>query len=511
MRTPLLFTLLFLGMASTALGQSNTNKLQAQSLFVKILDTIWSGNQLEVMLQVKDRDGNFVGGLADGKRNEPFFTAIQSKGQAEICPDFRVLEADESNSPIPINFSLVLDYSGSMSDYINTVKEAGQAFIDSLSNSNFARVNFDDRIVIINEKPTKNPTPVYNDDYDDYAGYTALIAATDAGVQTLKDAVGTRFVVIFTDGLENGSDDVLADYAKTEIDLINNAKENNVAVYTLSFGLDSYSLLENVSYYTGGAYYNIDEVEDLSSIFNDIREAYFSNFYIVQATCKEKINDYVIEYKDPATGEKIRKEIEVGKKVEMEENSWGEEVIVNPKQIEKPFKPIDAAIEESEFQERGIDLEEVLEKQEQEKEAQQEVIEEEVIPFTDTLNIGEVIFQRGSSVIPSDSISSFDMIANNIAQLLKNHQDLVIEIHGHASPDGDQEDNKMLSEDRATSVFAYIVSRISTTYSDDTEVMKGLSRVFYRSYGEDKPLFGEQSEDNARNRRVEIWAFPKEN
>ena len=84
-----------------------------------------------------------------------------------------------------------------------------------------------------------------------------------------------------------------------------------------------------------------------------------------------------------------------------------------------------------------------------------------------------------------------------IFAVMKENPQIKVEIQGHTDDIGTAEYNQMLSEKRAQSVMAYLVEN-------------GIdpARLTAKGYGEERPRFPNDSEENrARNRRVEMVPF----
>lgn len=85
-------------------------------------------------------------------------------------------------------------------------------------------------------------------------------------------------------------------------------------------------------------------------------------------------------------------------------------------------------------------------------------------------------------------------ILDGVAATLVAHPDIRVEISGHTDSDGDDTENKALSQRRADQVKAYLVG-------------KGVAsdRLVARGYGEEQPITGnETAAEKAQNRRVEL-------
>jgi OmpA-OmpF porin, OOP family len=99
-------------------------------------------------------------------------------------------------------------------------------------------------------------------------------------------------------------------------------------------------------------------------------------------------------------------------------------------------------------------------------------------------------FDTGKSIITDES----KPVIQQIVQMLKANADLKLSIEGHTDNAGNPASNKTLSEERARSVTAAIVSQ-------------GIAaeRLNSSGYGQDKPIADNNTEEGrAKNRRVEL-------
>ena len=106
------------------------------------------------------------------------------------------------------------------------------------------------------------------------------------------------------------------------------------------------------------------------------------------------------------------------------------------------------------------------------------------------IRLNNLFFEVNKSVLMPESYAELD----NLIRLLSNQPELKIEINGHTDSDGSDELNLKLSEERAKSVVAYLVS-------------KGVKndRLTAKGFGETKPAVPNTSNENkAINRRVEF-------
>lgn len=108
------------------------------------------------------------------------------------------------------------------------------------------------------------------------------------------------------------------------------------------------------------------------------------------------------------------------------------------------------------------------------------------------IEIKEMVqFDLNSPVIKPESFQ----LLNDVAKILKDHPEVKkVAIEGHASADGDDNQNLLLSDARAKSVMAYLVK-------------EGIDakRLSAQGFGEKKPIADNNTEEGRiKNRRVEF-------
>ncbi len=117
------------------------------------------------------------------------------------------------------------------------------------------------------------------------------------------------------------------------------------------------------------------------------------------------------------------------------------------------------------------------------------VIKAEVIEKVNTA-AKNIFFASGSAKLLAKSYSSL----NNVVRVLKDNPTFKVDVEGHTDITGVKEKNQVLSENRAASVKAYLVS-------------KGIdeSRISSAGFGADKPIADNKTAaGKAKNRRVEM-------
>lgn len=106
------------------------------------------------------------------------------------------------------------------------------------------------------------------------------------------------------------------------------------------------------------------------------------------------------------------------------------------------------------------------------------------------IELDNVLYNTGKAVLKASSSQTLD----ELVRILEQHPAINIEIDGHTDNEGNAETNMQLSEDRAHSVYNYLVS-------------KGINkeRLSYKGYGDTAPVASNDTEEGrAKNRRTEV-------
>lgn len=411
-----------------------------QKLDYKILNKFNSKDSVYIIVRVMDPAGNMVSNMAKPGKEKQYFTGLVDKAKKEICKGFTVTEAKEGKSPVPLYFSIVLDYSGSMDAHYTEMQNAADLLVSYLPEAHFTRVNFDHNIDVVEPVPTRRPKSARRDSYLKYGGDTALFGAVDAGVQSLRDAPGAHYVVVFTDGFENASGGLIG-YASTEYELTLNARAANVPVYAVGFDLGGYPQLNSIASNTRGSYYDVQDIKDLDNTFKQMTASSFDRFYLIRAACEDTIVGLTIKQPGKNAPNKI--------------------VPIDQPDYVKPVGPV-------------------------------------------AVQFGIMKFDLSKAQLKPSDIKKLEPIADRIVNLLKDNPNATVEIAGHASPDGKDDVNELLAWERADAVFIEIRTIIKKKYAKDVDALKTLSRIKSEGYGSRYPRYSVTSYKNEENRRVEI-------
>jgi len=106
------------------------------------------------------------------------------------------------------------------------------------------------------------------------------------------------------------------------------------------------------------------------------------------------------------------------------------------------------------------------------------------------VTLNNVNFETGSATLTADS--KYEL--NNLISIMERYPEMRIEISGHTDAEGEEENNQILSENRAQAVYDFLLN-------------KGVApdRMTYVGYGESDPLASNDTDEGrAENRRTEF-------
>src|SRR5690606_14690619 len=178
----------------------------------------------------------------------------------------------ESHSRAPLNVSLVIDRSGSMSGQkMRDVKDAALWLVDNLADED--RVSIvsyaSDVRVDASEQLTnsgRRRLAVAIDDIRDGGG-TFLSGGLDTGASQIKEMMDNESlnrVILLSDGKANEGITDIRELSR----MSDRLRENDISVSTMGVGVDyNEDLMEEIAVAGGGNYHFIQESQDVASIF----------------------------------------------------------------------------------------------------------------------------------------------------------------------------------------------------------------------------------------------------
>ena len=195
-------------------------------------------------------------------------------GGAEIERKIRSVQQLEGNQGLSID--IIADKSGSMKSDLYTMQNIMSEFV---SNMDFTvgdaaeLIAFDSYIMYMCTY-TQDPSLLQNGISNMTAsGDTALYDAIMAGITNASYQQGARCVIAFTDGEDNRSQ-----YTPEEI--IRQSVDKEVPVYIIGLGSAASSTLTRICDETGGKYWNIGSINDMSEVMDEIYSSQKSMYCI---------------------------------------------------------------------------------------------------------------------------------------------------------------------------------------------------------------------------------------
>lgn len=323
---------------------------------------------------------------------------IGTDGQPEKIENFTVREFSEKDG-LPNELALVLDYSGTMASSIGLLENAAQSFVKLKRPADrITVVKFDDKPQLAAKASTQTDEllGIFGNGLKGFGNYTAMYSAAKLGGEQLAaaPAANPRALILFTDGEDNASN-------INELDLYAFVKKHNIPIFTVAFGAVNRGVLQELSKYSGGKFYQTDDPKKLPAIFEDIYRS-LRNYYLVSY---QPIN---------AGGRHIAR------------------VGLNPPGAPEP------AAGKIEYETSGPRLS----------------------PNSITENNAEPIERRIQFAYNSaDLLPESNPALDTIAARMKRNPRLEIKIEGHASAEGTPERNQLLSEQRAQAVRQALIER----------------------------------------------------
>lgn len=253
-----------------------------------------------------------------------FVTAIDA--QKRLVPDlaqedFEILDNGVpqpitffENEPQPINVTVMLDTSASMTLSIDLLKLAAEQFLLRLLPADRGRVGaFNDKIEFTSEFTSNRDDLVGALKELDFGNPTLLYDAVDVCLDVLATIEGRRVVLVFTDGDDTGSRASMGD-------VLNRARQDEVMIY--SIGLESnYSIqgrqirtrpdrgLRRLSDETGGGYFELKKTDELNSTFTRVAQELHSQYVLgfTPTSFDGKVHKLEVRIKKPGVSARARR------------------------------------------------------------------------------------------------------------------------------------------------------------------------------------------------------------
>ena len=275
-----------------------------------------------VYATVTDREGRLVPDLT----REDF--EVYDNGKPQPTTIF-------SSETQPITVVMMLDRSGSMQGNFRLLEAAGQAFVRRMGPGDKARIgSFAARIQVDPEDFTSNQdelTRILRTELQE-EGPTPLWNAVNVGITSLLRQDGRRVVLVFTDGVDNPGNFKLNN--SSVMDVMERAQQEDVMVYAIGLassappqmpqrgfgGFGGFGGrrgmregpdpgLPTIAEETGGGYFELTKVGDLSSTFARVAEELHRQYVIgfEPARLDDKVHKLELKIKKPGMKARARK------------------------------------------------------------------------------------------------------------------------------------------------------------------------------------------------------------
>ena len=198
-------------------------------------------------------------------------TAFDKVWETEIKPP--IDSGDGSSTSIDVVF--VIDASGSMRSYsrLSTAKEALHTFIGALSEKDRAAlIKFNASATILSNLTIDKEYVDSMVDSISASGTTSMYTGFSEALNMLSDTnetYGYKMIIILSDG----SDEPSTSYDRKYAPLVQQAKDNNIVVYTIGAGTSvDTSILTQIAANTGGSYYTASVTSGILDAFDQIQD-----------------------------------------------------------------------------------------------------------------------------------------------------------------------------------------------------------------------------------------------
>ncbi|MGI8542327.1 MAG: VWA domain-containing protein [Aridibacter sp.] len=274
-------------------------------------------NLVSVPVTVLDRQGRYV---VDLKKEN--FKVFENGIEQEI--DY----FDLSNNELTV--FILLDRSGSMTNYMLELTNASSAFVSQLRpQDNLITATFADDIDVILKltkvSEIKKGIKIRGNRTD---RYTRLYDAVDYTLKKMKKIRGRKAVVVFSDGMGDGT---FSSYK----DNIEDAEESEVLIYTVQFDTSSKTpssyvnkkkfyerinegnaYMQTLAEITGGKHYKIENISNLKETFaqiaSELGQQYRLGYYPKNSGKKGERQEIKVKVNVPNVAVRARKSYIVG-------------------------------------------------------------------------------------------------------------------------------------------------------------------------------------------------------
>ena len=217
--------------------------------------------EINVYVQVSNENNQLISGLTLNN-----FT-LTEQGDNEPEPLTKhITKFNENTEKTSASIGILIDSSGSMENFFTNVQEAAKDFIDKFVSTDQAFIiQFNDKINMI-QSLTSNKTLLKNAiDNITCSGGTAMYSAIDMGLETLREQIGLKTLVVITDGKDTESS-ISKNY------IIQNSNIFKIPIFFIGLGDINSNILIELSQSTNGIYFDSPKSDDLNQLYLHIAE-----------------------------------------------------------------------------------------------------------------------------------------------------------------------------------------------------------------------------------------------
>ncbi len=193
--------------------------------------------------------------------------------------DFQLIQDEEAAK---ISIALVMDHSGSMAGSpLADAKLAAEACAENMDKETqrMALVPYDDRSSVSVPLTNSSAALVSGIRELSEAGGTNISGGIRTALGELSGAGGTRAIILLTDGQDNNSEEEMQQ-------VLQKAKKQGVAIYTVGLGDVNEGYLRNIAQSTGGKFIAAESSTELADIYL-LLQRYIVNNYCFEYTITE--------------------------------------------------------------------------------------------------------------------------------------------------------------------------------------------------------------------------------
>lgn len=228
-------------------------------------------DNISFLLNVLDQYGNPISDLQQDN------IAIIENGVYKSITSF-----SHDPSPFPVSAAMVIDYSGSLSDFSDNVKSSSKGFIGQMNPGDEAAIFAFSSIVELKQPFTTDQVALTTAiDSGSTVGFgTLLYDALWSAIDNAVIQTNNRAIIIISDGNDESPDGSGPGSVKILTEVINFARESKLTIFTVGIGNVNIDVMTKLANDTGGQYYLVQGANTLENIYAAIRKIFSGNYTV---------------------------------------------------------------------------------------------------------------------------------------------------------------------------------------------------------------------------------------